>query len=162
MSSTGERFPCARCPSDPPLLWGTLVDGKQTLLYGLGWVCSPQQLSRNLGGVTTLGGRYSEEIMIRWNGPHALTPRGIYAQNGKFYLVAVWNTPPHPGMTREDIVEQARKVMGVDKDSKLEQTFMWYRLPLSWVGRKKMTRKRHWKRWQLDRWHRHFQFYLEA
>ncbi|KAE9389136.1 hypothetical protein BT96DRAFT_1025158 [Gymnopus androsaceus JB14] len=69
MSST-PTFP-RRFPLDqPPPYRGTMVKGKKTPLYGLAWVCSPQDLSRNLGDISTGNDEYRDVIRKNWKGPH--------------------------------------------------------------------------------------------
>ncbi|KAF9041148.1 hypothetical protein BDP27DRAFT_1374399 [Rhodocollybia butyracea] len=121
-------------PDQPPPCRNSIVHGKRTPLYGLAWVCSPHQLSKNLGGVPTGRGKHRDVISAQWKGPfsYELSPSAVFGMDGNYYLVAEWNEP-HPGHTSEAIIEAARKAVGVDKDVTLEATLQWYRFPLTWL-----------------------------
>lgn len=68
-----------------------------------------------------------------------LAPRAKYGLDGNYYLVAEWNKP-HPMFSSQEVVEAARKAMGVDKDPTLESSLQWYRFPLSWLAKEERER----------------------
>ncbi|KAE9400982.1 hypothetical protein BT96DRAFT_880763 [Gymnopus androsaceus JB14] len=143
MSST-PTFP-RRFPLDQrPPYRGTMVKGKKTPLYGLAWVRSPQDLSRNLGDISTGNDEYRDVIRKNWKGPHSLSPRAIYGIDGNYYLVAEWNQP-HSELDLKEIVAAARKAMGVENDPTTDATLQWHWFPLTWVARdwKEREAKKH-------------------
>ncbi|KAF9071172.1 hypothetical protein BDP27DRAFT_1322462 [Rhodocollybia butyracea] len=129
-----QIFPRRLPPDQPPPRRDSIVQGKRTPLYGLAWVCSPREFSKNLG-IPFGYGEFREVISARWEGPfsYELGPSVVGGVDGNYYLVAEWNKP-HPGFTSEAIIEAARKAMGVDKNVTLEATLQWHRFPLTWLA----------------------------
>ncbi|KAE9405357.1 hypothetical protein BT96DRAFT_336234 [Gymnopus androsaceus JB14] len=140
------RFPRRRAFNDPPPPRNEEVNGRRTPLYGLAWVCTPEQLARSLEApVRAFGGAYRGRLVKKWDPEnrfsYSLAPCVDLGEDMNYYVIALWNLP-HPGHKADDIIDAARKALDVDSDPDLESTFMWYRFPLAWLRKEERERER--------------------